>query len=237
MSSASVALLVVAAGRGARFGAERPKQYLACAGKPLIVHTLEALLSAHAFRAATVAIHPDDRPLYDEALLSLPPDLRAGLASPCAGGATRQASVRLGLEALAECEPDVVLIHDAARPFPLPGLLARAVAAAETHGAAAPGLPMTDTVKQIDAGGRVLATPPRGALRTVQTPQAFRFPLILDAHRRAAGAGVGDLTDDVAVAEWAGLPAYVFEGDPGNFKVTTMPDLSAAETRTHGKRP
>jgi 2-C-methyl-D-erythritol 4-phosphate cytidylyltransferase / 2-C-methyl-D-erythritol 2,4-cyclodiphosphate synthase len=77
----------------------------------------------------------------------------------------------------------------------------------------------------------VLATPPRAGLRAVQTPQAFRFPLILDAHRRAAAAGVGDLTDDVAVAEWAGAPAYVFEGDPANVKVTTMQDLKAAQAR------
>ena len=90
---------------------------------------------------------------------------------------------------------------------------------------------MSDTVKQVDVDGRVLATPPRSALRAVQTPQAFRFPLILAAHRRAAAAGVGDLTDDVAVAEWAGAPAYVFEGDPANVKVTTMQDLEAAEAR------
>src|SRR5580704_4046230 len=95
----------------------------------------------------------------------------------------------------------------------------------------APGTAMNDTVKQVDVDGRVVATPPRSALRAVQTPQAFRFPLILEAHRRAAAAGVDDLTDDVAVAEWAGAPAYVFEGDPANVKVTTMQDLEAAEAR------
>jgi 2-C-methyl-D-erythritol 4-phosphate cytidylyltransferase / 2-C-methyl-D-erythritol 2,4-cyclodiphosphate synthase len=124
-----------------------------------------------------------------------------------------------------------VLIHDAARPFPSAALVARAIEAAERHGAAAPGTAMSDTVKQVSIDGRVLSTPPRSSLRAVQTPQAFRFPLILTAHRRAAAAGVGDLTDDVAVAEWAGAPAYVFEGDPTNFKVTTMQDLNAAEAR------
>ena len=107
-----------------------------------------------------------------------------------------------------------MLIHDAARPFPSPDLIARAVDAAGAHGAAAPGLKLADTVKQVDTEGMVLATPPRAGLRAVQTPQAFRFPLILDAHRRAAEARVADLTDDVAVAEWAGAPAHVFEGDP-----------------------
>ncbi len=142
--------------------------------------------------------------------------------------------MRAGLEALAAAPPDLVLIHDAARPFPSPGLVARAVAAAEAHGAAAPGARLSDTVKQVDADGMVLATPPRAALRAVQTPQAFRFSLILEAHRRAAAAGVSDLTDDVAAAEWAGSPAFVFEGDPLNFKVTTIPDLGAAEARIMG---
>jgi 2-C-methyl-D-erythritol 4-phosphate cytidylyltransferase/2-C-methyl-D-erythritol 2,4-cyclodiphosphate synthase len=90
---------------------------------------------------------------------------------------------------------------------------------------------MSDTVKQVDADGRVLATPPRSALRAVQTPQAFAFPLIVAAHRRAAAAGVDSLTDDVAVAEWAGAPAYVFEGEAANVKVTTMQDFGAAEAR------
>ena len=231
MSSTKVALLVVAAGRGLRLGAERPKQYLVCAGRPLIAHTLKALAAGWRFSAAVVAIRPDDRALYDEALAHLTAAEAPLLGPPATGGETRQQSVLAGLEALAAAAPDIVLIHDAARPFPSPELVARAVLAAERHGAAAPGTLMSDTVKQVDADGRVLATPPRAALRAVQTPQAFAFPLILAAHRRAAAAGVAGLTDDVAVAEWAGAPAYVFEGDPANVKVTTMQDFSAAEAR------
>ena len=226
-----VGLLVVAGGRGSRLGADRPKQYLDCAGRPLLVHTLEALTASFPFSAVKVVIHPDDRMLYDQAIARLTPGAAAALGAPALGGATRQQSVLAGLEALDTAEPDIVLIHDAVRPFPSPALIERAVQAAERHGAAAPGTPMSDTVKQVDSDGRVLATPPRSALRAVQTPQAFRFPLILAAHRRAAVAGVGDLTDDVAVAEWAGAPAYVFEGDPANLKVTTMQDLIAAEAR------
>ena len=231
MSSANVALLVVAAGRGLRLGGERPKQYLICAGRPLIAHTLEALAAGWPFRTATVAIHPDDRALYDQAIAHLTPAAAGPLGPPATGGATRQQSVLAGLEALLPSAPELVLIHDAARPFPSPDLVVRAVHAAERHGAAAPGTTMSDTVKQVDANGRVMATPPRAALRAVQTPQAFAFPLILDAHRQAAAAGVDGLTDDVAVAEWAGTPAYVFEGDPANVKVTTMQDFSAAEAR------
>ena len=234
MRSRSVALVVVAAGRGARLGAERPKQYLPCAGEPLLAHTLEALVAAWPFSAVTVAIHADDRALYDEALGRLSQPVRAAIGPPAIGGSTRQQSVLAGLERLAPAGPDLVLIHDAARPFPSRDLVARAVEAAEAHGAAAPGTPLSDTVKQVDGEGRVLATPARASLRAVQTPQAFRFPLILAAHRRAAAEGVAELTDDVAVAEWAGAPAFVFEGDPMNFKVTTMQDLGAAEARLIG---
>jgi 2-C-methyl-D-erythritol 4-phosphate cytidylyltransferase / 2-C-methyl-D-erythritol 2,4-cyclodiphosphate synthase len=231
LSSNKVGLLVVAAGRGVRLGADRPKQYLSCAGRPLIVHTLEALAASFPFSAVTVVIGPDDRVLYDEAVAHLTASAAAALTAPAIGGATRQQSVLAGLEALAAAEPDIVLIHDAVRPFPSPALVARAIEAAERHGAAAPGTAMSDTVKQVDVDGRVLATPPRSALRAVQTPQAFRLPLILSAHQRAAAAGVGDLTDDVAVAEWAGATAHVFEGDPANIKVTTIQDLRAAEAR------
>jgi 2-C-methyl-D-erythritol 4-phosphate cytidylyltransferase/2-C-methyl-D-erythritol 2,4-cyclodiphosphate synthase len=231
LSSEKVGLLVVAGGKGVRLGTDRPKQYLSCAGRPLIVHTLEALAASFRFSAVTVVIRAEDRALYDDAVAQLTARAAAALGAPAIGGATRQQSVLSGLEALVAAEPDIVLIHDAARPFPSVDLVGRAIEAAERHGAAAPGTAMSDTVKQVDGDGRVLATPSRSALRAVQTPQAFRFPLILAAHRSAAAAGIGDLTDDVAVAEWAGAPAYVFEGHPANVKVTTMQDLEAAEAR------
>src|SRR6202030_7573 len=112
-------------------------------------------------------------------------------------------SVLAGLEAQARLAPDLVLIHDGARAFPSKGLIERAIAAAAEHGAAAPGT----------------------RLRAVQTPQSFRFGLILDAHRRAAREGVDDLTDDAAAAEWAGHRVHVFEGEAGNVKITTLEDL------------
>ncbi len=234
MSSKSAALVVVAAGRGERLGGERPKQYLPCAGRPLLAHTLEALTAAWPFSAVVVAIHAGDRALYDEMLTHLTPDAAAALSDPAIGGATRQQSALAGLEALEPAGPEIVLIHDAARLFPSRELVARAIEAGERHGAAAPGTILSDTIKQIDADGRVVATPPRSRLRAVQTPQAFRFPLILDAHRRAAAEGIADLTDDVAVAEWSGASAQVFEGDPANVKVTTRQDLRVAEARLMG---
>jgi 2-C-methyl-D-erythritol 4-phosphate cytidylyltransferase/2-C-methyl-D-erythritol 2,4-cyclodiphosphate synthase len=192
---------VVAAGRGLRFGGPTPKQWLECAGRPLLAHTLTAVAAA-----------PHAAPL---------------LTPPAFGGATRQASVRNGLEALAPLAPDVVLIHDGARPFVTPGLIARAVAAALRFGAAIPATSVTDTIKKVE-GDRIVASPDRATLRAVQTPQAFRFSLILEAHRAATRA---DLTDDAAVAEAAGHAVHVFEGDAANLKVTTMSDLDEAAKR------
>jgi 2-C-methyl-D-erythritol 4-phosphate cytidylyltransferase/2-C-methyl-D-erythritol 2,4-cyclodiphosphate synthase len=218
--------LVVAAGRGLRFGGPTPKQWLDCAGAPLLAHTLDALAAAPDLAGVCVVIHPDDLPLYEAALARSP--AAASLALPPAfGGDTRQASVHNGLEALAPHKPDIVLIHDGARPFVSPVLVARAIAAAQRYGAAVPATPVTDTIKQV-AGERIVASPDRAALRAVQTPQAFRFDLILAAHRAAARA---DMTDDAAVAEAAGHATHVFEGDPANFKVTTMSDLRAAAER------
>jgi 2-C-methyl-D-erythritol 4-phosphate cytidylyltransferase / 2-C-methyl-D-erythritol 2,4-cyclodiphosphate synthase len=226
-----VSLIVVAAGRGSRMGGDEPKQYRLCAGRPLLCHTLEALAASHVFHPTTVVIHPDDQARYDRIVLALSPACAASLGPPALGGATRQASVLAGLEAQAAHAPDLVLIHDGARAFPSKALIARAIAAAERYGAAAPGTLLNDTIKEIDESGLIVATPSRAALRAVQTPQSFRFAPILEAHRRAEQAGIEGLTDDAAIAEWAGLRPYIFPGEAENVKVTTLQDLSEAEAR------
>jgi 2-C-methyl-D-erythritol 4-phosphate cytidylyltransferase/2-C-methyl-D-erythritol 2,4-cyclodiphosphate synthase len=227
-----LAILVVAAGRGTRAGSGLPKQYRPLAGKPLLAHTLLALLCASPEAKVLAAIHPDDEDFYRQVVEDLPQDLAVRLLPAAFGGETRQISVRNGLEALVKpAAPSVVLIHDGARPFPTKALIARARQAAIAHGAAVPGLALTDTVKQIEAAGRIIATPPRNRLRTVQTPQAFRFDLILAAHRSAAAAGQDRLTDDAAVAEWAGHPVYVFEGEQNNMKITNADDIALAEAK------
>lgn len=227
----NIAILVVAAGRGHRFGGDMPKQYRRLAGEPVLTHTLRALAAGAPGARLRAVIHRDDDALYAEAVARLPEGVRGRIDPPTFGGATRQQSVRAGLEALDEARPQIVLIHDAARPFSSKTLVEDAIASARAHGAAVPGLAATDTFKQIDADGVVVATPPRAALRAVQTPQAFGYQLIRDAHRDAAQAGVDDLTDDAAVAEWAGHRVHVFAGDPGNMKITTADDLAAAEAR------
>ena len=232
MSPQSQAIIVVAAGRGARAGEGLPKQYRSLAGETILCRTLRALYLGAPEARLLVVIHPDDLGLYEEAIAGLPGELRARLEAPVSGGASRQASVRAGLEALAVSPPQLVLIHDCARPFVTPALMARAVAAAVTHAAAVPGLAVTDTIKQVDIAGWIMATPERAGLRAVQTPQAFQFDLILRAHRSAAAAGRDDMTDDGAVAEWAGFRVHIFEGEAGNMKVTTPQDFVTAQTRT-----
>jgi 2-C-methyl-D-erythritol 4-phosphate cytidylyltransferase/2-C-methyl-D-erythritol 2,4-cyclodiphosphate synthase len=196
--------------------------------KPVLAQTLERLASSEIAESLTVVIHPDDRELYDAAISMLPATALALLTEPVTGGATRQASVRNGLETLVARSPDVVLIHDGARPYPSVDLVRRAAAAAENFGAAIPAMPVTDTLKRVNGDGRLIGTVDRTALRAAQTPQAFRFPLILQSHRQAAD---GDLTDDAAVAEQAGHAVYVFDGDPANRKITTMQDVQDAEVR------
>jgi 2-C-methyl-D-erythritol 4-phosphate cytidylyltransferase/2-C-methyl-D-erythritol 2,4-cyclodiphosphate synthase len=223
-----ISVLVVAGGRGSRAGEGLPKQYRALAGRTVLALTLQSLRAGATDASLKVVIHPDDRELYEKSVGELDESVRAALSAPALGGATRQESVRNGLEAIArDGAPEIVLIHDAARPFVDPALIARAIAAARSHGAAVPGVPLADTVKEVDDAGLVVATPDRARLRAVQTPQAFRFRLILDAHR-AAAAGGREHTDDAMVAEAAGFPVSVFAGDPANFKLTTPEDFARA---------
>jgi len=220
----TVAAVIVAAGRGERAGANIPKQYRSIGGQPMIRATLRAFLAHPRIDFVQPVINLNDRDTYRRAVTGL-----NDLLAPVAGGATRQASVRAGLEALALHEPGLVLIHDAARPFVSGALIERAIGAGRKSGAAVPGIALADTVKSIDDSATVTQTLDRGALRIVQTPQAFTFNLILEAHRRAAAARQENFPDDAALAEWAGQRVSVFEGEADNLKVTTADDFARAE--------
>jgi 2-C-methyl-D-erythritol 4-phosphate cytidylyltransferase/2-C-methyl-D-erythritol 2,4-cyclodiphosphate synthase len=220
----TVAAVIVAAGRGERAPGDVPKQYRPIAGEPMIRSTLRAFLSHPQIDSVQPVINPNDDKIYRRAIAGL-----KKLLPPVAGGATRQASVRAGLEALAGRAPALVLIHDAARPFVSVGLIDRAIAAGRATGAAVPGVVLADTVKTIDNRALVTQTLDRSQIRIVQTPQSFFFKPILEAHRRAAAAQSETFTDDAALAEWAGQRVSVFEGEPGNVKVTTTDDFERAE--------
>jgi 2-C-methyl-D-erythritol 4-phosphate cytidylyltransferase / 2-C-methyl-D-erythritol 2,4-cyclodiphosphate synthase len=218
-----VAAVVVAAGRGVRAGGLQPKQYRDIHGVPVIRAALTAFAHHPGVHLVQPVINLDDLTQYQSAAEGLI------VLEPVAGGATRQASVAAGLEALRQYHPDKVLVHDAARPFVSAALIERALAAA---GAAVPALPVIDTVKMI-ADGRVVETIDRARLRSVQTPQVFGFEELLAAHKKAAAANRHDFTDDAALAEWAGIGVSVFDGEPSNMKLTTPEDFMRAEM-AHG---
>jgi 2-C-methyl-D-erythritol 4-phosphate cytidylyltransferase / 2-C-methyl-D-erythritol 2,4-cyclodiphosphate synthase len=211
--------LVVAAGRGTRLKSERPKQYLPLGGMPLLRRTINALQSHPEIGHVRVVYHPDDRELYAAAVDGL------DVLPPVSGGATRQESARLGLESLASMQPGYVLIHDAARPFVEHDLIDRVLDALDRDDGAIPALAVSDTIKR-GANGQIEETVDRRSLWRAQTPQGFHYDAILAAHRRAIG---GDLPDDAAVAESAGLTIRLVNGSEDNFKVTTADDMNRAE--------
>lgn len=214
------AALIVAAGRGERFGGERPKQYRDLLGRPLLRHTLDAFRHHPSIDLVQVVIQPAHARWYAAAAAGL------DLPEPVDGGADRQESVRRGLERLARRSPapDFVLIHDAARPLVDAETIAAVRAALDDGPAAVAAVPVTDTLKRVE-GAACVGTVDRAGLWRALTPQGFRFPDILDAHRRLAGR---TLTDDAAVAERAGLPVRIVPGNPDNIKVTTQDDLRRA---------
>jgi len=218
-----IAAVVVAAGRGVRAGAESPKQYRKIFGIPVITHALSAFVRHPDIAMVQPVIHSADSAPYRAATEGL------DVLPPVFGGDTRQASVRAGLEVLEQYGPQIVLVHDAARPFASETLITRAIAAAQESSGAVPVTFVTDTVKSVDARGVVTDTPDRAALRLVQTPQVFGFRTLLDAHRKAQTASRDGFTDDAALAEWAGIEVTTFEGEAGNVKLTSTEDFARAE--------
>jgi 2-C-methyl-D-erythritol 4-phosphate cytidylyltransferase/2-C-methyl-D-erythritol 2,4-cyclodiphosphate synthase len=188
-------------------------------------HAVKAFASHPRVAGVQIAMRPEDRPLFECAIAGL------DVLPPVPGGATRQDSVRLGLEALRVHRPGAVLIHDGARPFPAAALIDRVIEGLDRAPAAVPCVALRDTIKSVE-DGMIGATIDRSRLWRAQTPQGFHFTAILAAHRAAAGR---DLTDDSAIAEAAGLTPLVIAGDEDNLKVTTTDDLAAAERLLAGR--
>ena len=225
------AALIVAAGRGVRARGPRPKQYAAIGGVPVLAHALRPFLAHPDIALVAVAIARRDEALYQAAIAGL---ASGKLLSPIGGGATRQASVGNGLRALRAHLPDRVLIHDAARPFVTRDVIDRVLGALAQSPGAIAALPLADTLKEAGPGGRIAATVERAGLWRAQTPQGFRFADILAAHECARAAGLEDMTDDAAVAEWAGLPVALVLGSAANAKLTTPEDFAMAELAAGG---
>lgn len=229
MTSASrTAAILVAAGRGERAGqsAEGPKQYRPIGGRAVITYTLKAFAEHERIDTVVVAIHPDDEAFFEAARRGIVGDIRA-----VHGGATRQESVRLALEALHDAAPDLVLIHDAVRPFVDGELIERVVSTAAKGVGALPALAVSDTLKRGTSDGNVDATIDRNGLFAAQTPQGFPYQAIRKAHEMAAKGGRSDFTDDAAIAEWANMPVRIIAGSPDNVKLTWARDIALADQR------
>jgi 2-C-methyl-D-erythritol 4-phosphate cytidylyltransferase/2-C-methyl-D-erythritol 2,4-cyclodiphosphate synthase len=230
-TAATTAALIVAAGQGRRAGSATPKQYIAIGDQTVLARTLSVFFGHPAVDLIIVAIAEADRELYEQAAAAAMRARGPGqarLLPVVAGGATRQRSVLNGLRALQPEAPARVLIHDGARPFVTVDILDRVLEALDRAPAAVAALPVADTLKRAGADGRIAATIDRAGLWRAQTPQGFRYDAILTAHETAAAAGRGDLTDDAAVAEWAGLAIELVQGSEANVKLTTAEDVARA---------
>ncbi|MGX9144461.1 bifunctional 2-C-methyl-D-erythritol 4-phosphate cytidylyltransferase/2-C-methyl-D-erythritol 2,4-cyclodiphosphate synthase [Mesorhizobium sp. 128a] len=227
-----VGVVIVAAGRGARAGqADGPKQYQRIGGRAVIARTLETFLAHPEIGPVVVAIHADDRALFDKAA-----GANAERVSTVIGGESRQASVRLGLLELRGQAPGRVLVHDAVRPFVDAALIGRTIAAIGERQGALPALPVADTLKRESVTGMIKETVPRAGLHAAQTPQGFPFWPLLAAHEKAHHLGKSDFTDDAAIAEWAHIPVKIVQGSPDNVKLTWARDIAMADQRLTGER-
>ncbi len=220
----TIVALVVAAGRGERAGnVGLPKQYRSVAGEPLLTRTLKALLAVKAIDRVVPVIGNGQEDMF--AALGIND---ARLAAPVIGGETRQVSVLKGLQALASDPPDIVLIHDGARPFVEAELIGNVIGALADADGALPVTLVTDTIKRSLDGKTVGGTEDRTQLFAAQTPQGFHFSAIYNAHRRAIEMSDG-FTDDAAIAEWAGLSVALAQGNTRNIKITLPGDFERAE--------
>jgi 2-C-methyl-D-erythritol 4-phosphate cytidylyltransferase len=217
----TVTAVVPAAGSGERLAAGIPKAFCSLVGCTLLERAVAGLRESQVVDHVVVAV-PADRVAEAKRLLG-------GQVSVVAGGPGRTESVGLALAALPD-DPEFVLVHDAARALTPPVLIVRVVEALRAgHSAVVPALPVSDTIKAVDANGAVLGTPERAGLRAVQTPQGFATDLLLRAYQRAAQAAGAGFTDDASLVEHVGGQVHVVDGDPLAFKITTALDLLLAE--------
>jgi 2-C-methyl-D-erythritol 4-phosphate cytidylyltransferase len=215
--------VVPAAGSGQRLAAGVPKAFFHLDGRTLVERAVSCLLESGVIDHVVVAVPPDRT---GQAKLILGRE-----ATIVPGGANRGESVGRALAAVADADPpSFVLVHDAARPLTPPGLVVRVVEALRAgHSAVVPALPLSDTIKAVDANGVVLGTPERAGLRAVQTPQGFATELLLRAYQRAGEATGVDFTDDASMVEHIGGQVQVVDGDPLAFKITTQWDILLAQ--------
>lgn len=228
MHEGGAGAIVVAAGESRRMGGQ-DKLLIAVGGRPLITHTLRAFETCAAVAQVVVVLSEHNA----AGVLPLLRPFRK-VTRTCRGGRRRQDSVRNGLYTLPAC--DWVVVHDGARPLVTPAIISRGLAVARQTGAAAAAMPVVDTLKAAREDGTVIRTVPRAGLWAVQTPQVFRYDLLLAAHEQIAE----DVTDDCAMLERLGHPVRLYEASRLNLKVTTPEDVDIADAllrRRHRPSP
>jgi 2-C-methyl-D-erythritol 4-phosphate cytidylyltransferase/2-C-methyl-D-erythritol 2,4-cyclodiphosphate synthase len=224
----TTAALIVAAGRGTRAATQGapPKQYARLAGQMVLTRTLAQFCAHSQVDRVLVVIAEEHRGFYEEAARAVPD--RGKLLPPVAGGAERQVSVLNGLRALETDAPDIVLIHDAARPLTPPEVISRVIEGVREHGASIAAMPVADTLKR-GQNGLIEGTVDRNGLWRAQTPQGFAYEAVRDAHEAASQTHV-TFTDDASIAEWAGMRVAVAIGSERNLKITSPEDMALAES-------
>jgi 2-C-methyl-D-erythritol 4-phosphate cytidylyltransferase len=219
--------IIVAAGEGRRVGGDVPKIYLPIYRRPMVLRTLDRFFAAQTVDNVIIVIGANEFSRC-ETMLRRDPTLGNRSWTLQTGGATRQQSVKKGLEKIA-ADTDVIVIHDGARPFVSSALIDRCVEAVQDKGAVVVGVPVRDTVKVVADDRWVQMTPARSSLWEIQTPQAFRKELIVEAHERASREAI-EATDDAMLVEAIGKPVFVLEGGRDNMKITTPEDVWLAES-------
>lgn len=218
-------VIIPAAGSGTRFGADRPKQFIPLLGVPILVRTLQAFEATDAVQNIVIAASPD----FHAPIAELAAEYHlTKIAAIVEGGKERQDSIFNALQTSISVASDVILVHDAVRPFVTPSFIQTIINAAWEHGAAIPGLTPKETIKECTEAGLVRATHERSRLRAIQTPQGFRREVLVDAYQKAQQHGFLG-TDDASVVEFAGFPVQVVAGEEKNIKITTPLDFAWAE--------
>jgi len=220
-----VIAVIPAAGSGTRMGSARSKQFMDLCGKPMLAITLERFQECSHVDGIVVVVSEQNIAACTREIVD-----RYGMSKVTAvvsGGRRRQESVKNGIEA-APNSSTWILVHDGARPLVTLELIERVITAARGYRAVIPGIPVKDTLKEIDSRGRVVKTVERGALRSIQTPQVFRYEDILSAHKKAVEEGWEGVTDDACLIEKIGIPVELIQGEETNIKITTAKDLELA---------
>lgn len=215
--------IIVAAGSGTRFGADRPKQFLEIGGKPLLIHTLEKFQNCNSIDEIVLILSENEIENFQKTLAEFP---ISKISKIIAGGKTRAESVRNGLFSLDENETKIVAVHDGARPFVSPDEISETIEKAEEKGAACLVAPVFDTIKRIE-NGKIVETIDRNSLRRALTPQTFRFEILKESF--APENFDENATDECLLVEKAGHEIFFIDGSPKNIKITTREDFEIAE--------